>query len=180
MVNIAEEQELIRDFLAGGATAFNKINSWISNILNLRNWHRSIREAGDDIRQEVLIALTENFRNNKYKGLGLKTYVSSITKFRCLKAYDRRTTVDVEDQELAGDNPSTLEDLIQDEDYANIKAVLRRMNDKCRKMLALRFYRELDHNEIARILKITAVASRQWLKRCLDKLRELVYREDSV
>jgi RNA polymerase sigma factor (sigma-70 family) len=180
MVNVDVEQELIRGFLAGESQAFTTVNSWINNVLNLRGWHHSIREARDDTRQEVLIALTENFRNNKYKGKGLKTYVSSVTKFTCLKAFDRRTVVDIEDQNLTNKNPSALEDLIEDENYASIKDALWKLNDKCRKLLALRFFRDLDHNRIAGTLKITTVASRQWLKRCLDKLRELVYREDSL
>jgi RNA polymerase sigma factor (sigma-70 family) len=180
MINVKAEQELICDFLAGKSGAFATIVSWINSVLNLRAWHYSIQEARDDIRQEVLIALTENLRNDKYQGLGLKTYISSITKFMCLKAFDRHTVVDIESQNLMTDNPSALDELIKSEHYSGLKEMLWSLNERCQKLLVLRFYRELGHKEIGRILKITSVASRQWLKRCLDKLREAVYRENST
>jgi RNA polymerase sigma factor (sigma-70 family) len=179
MNNIDPEKELIRGFLAGESKTYTTINSWINTILNARSWHHSITTAKDDIRQEVLVALTENFRKGQYKGLGLKAYVSSMTRFICLKAYDKHTAVDIEKTELISGNPSALENMVNSEKYDIIKTSFWKLNHKCQKLLALKFYRELDHNRIAKILKITVVTSRQWLKRCLDKLREEVFRENS-
>lgn len=174
------EQELIQGFLNGESGAYNTITTWITTVLNLRGWHGSIHEARDDIRQEALIALTENFRNNKYKGLGLKTYVSSVTKFLCLKAYDRNPMDTLEGREIPDDNPPKLETMVRHEEFKVVGDALLQINDRCRQMLALRFHKQLDHSEIAKTLEITVATSRQWLKRCLDKLRELVKKDFSM
>jgi RNA polymerase sigma factor (sigma-70 family) len=168
------ERELIRGFLAGESPAYNTVDSWITSILSFRSWHHSIRAAKDDIRQEVLVALTENFRNNKYKGLGLKTYVSSVTKFICLKAYDRHPVDSLESRDIPDVGNSELENIVRDEEFSVVREAISRSGERCRKMLAMRFYRELNHNQIAGTLQITSETSRQWLKRCLDKIRKLV------
>lgn len=174
------EHELIHGFLAGESGAYNTINSWITSILELRSWHISIQAASDDIRQEVLVALTQNFRQNKYKGLGLKTYISSVTKFTCLKAFDRRFVAPTTENENDDCGPTALDEIVRNEEYHAVKYAFLQLNKKCRKMLALRFHNDLDHNRIAGIFGIKVEASRQWLKRCLDRLRELVPGELSV
>jgi len=174
------EQEMIQGFLAGKPEAYRTVDNWVTTVLNLRGWHASIHEARDDIKQETLIALTENLRNNKYKGMGLKTYVSSITKFLCLKAYDRRPVEPLDGKEISDNRPPELDLMIQSEEHQFVRNALLQLNDKCRKMLALRYYRDMDHSQIARIMKVTAATSRQWLKRCLDKARELAKNDISL
>ena len=85
-----QERELVAGFLAGEARAYEAICSWIDAVLGLRSWHSSIRAARDDLRQEILMILTDNLKKDKYRWKGLKTYVTSVTKFTCLKSYDRR------------------------------------------------------------------------------------------
>lgn len=180
MIKADYEQELIRGFLAGESRACDMVNAWITAVLEFRSWHLSIRAARDDIRQEVLMALIENFRQKKYKGLGLKTYVSSVTKFTCLKAFDRRPSETIDEQSVNDEKSSSLEEIIRNEEHCAVGKALRQLSEKCRKILALRFHNDLSHNQIARILDIKVAMSRQWLKRCLDRLRELVPRENSV
>lgn len=168
------EKELIRSFLGGESAAYKTISEWITTVLGLRGWHYSIRSAHDDIRQEVLIALTENFRNNRYQGRGLKTYVSSITKFICLKAYDRHPADSLESRDLPDEGASELENMVRNEEYRAVRKAISRSGEKCRKLLAMRYYTERSHNQIAETLRITPEASRQWLKRCLDKIRKMV------
>lgn len=175
-----KEQELIRNFLAGDADAYDTISVWITTVLELRSWHGSIRAARDDIRQEVLVSLVHNFKNKKYRGLGLKTYVSSITKFTCLKTFDRMPEGSEIEKNVKDEKSSTLENIVRDEEYAAVRKGLSRLNDRCRKILALRYHDDLDHGRIADILGIRPEASRQWLKRCLDKLRKMVGRENSL
>lgn len=167
------ESDLIEGYLEGERAAYDALNSWITAVLNLRSWHNSIREARDDIRQEVLTALVKNFRQNKYKGKGLKTYVSSVTKYTCLKAYDRTVHVDDSQADPPSDEPSALEGLVEYEKLSEVRSAVKQLSFKCRKMLALRFYNDMSHNNIASRLGITVETSRQWLKRCLDKLRSL-------
>jgi RNA polymerase sigma factor (sigma-70 family) len=174
------ERELIRGFLADELCAHNMINSWITSVLDLRSWHKSIKASRDDIRQNVLMALTENFRHNKYRGKGLKTYVSAITKFICLKAYDRKEVTALNESETTAGQSSKLDEIIREEDFDQIRKAISQLAQNCRKILALRFHNDLNHSQIASILHITVVTSRQWLKRCLDQLREMIKAESSL
>lgn len=166
------EHDLICGFLAGDREAHRVIARWIETILNLRSWHWTIRAGREDIMQEVLLALTGNLREGKYRGQGLKTYVSSMTKFNCLRVYDRHSSDSRREDaaEVAGRTP--FEELVKTEELAAIQRAITALSYRCRRMLVLRYRKNLDHNEIARILAIRPTASRQWLKRCLDRLRK--------
>lgn len=173
MGKVDHEKGIIDGFLAGEPSAYDTINSWISTVLDRRSWHRSIRIARNDIKQEVLVALTENFRNNKYNWQGLKSYIRVITKNKCLQAYGQSVEIDSDRTNHSRDIPSALEIMVRDEECHIIKKALLQLNRKCQKMIAFRFYNHLDHNEIAKTFNISVEASRQQLKRCMDRLREL-------
>ncbi len=180
MNRIGLERELINGFLDSEPVAHNTINSWITAVLSLRSWHSSIRAARDDIRQEVLMALTENLRRHRYKGKGLKTYVCSITKYTCLKVYDRSVRAATGEQGTNEHVPSTLEKLIRDEELRAVRHAVRQLKLRCRKLLAMRYYNSMSHAQIADAFGIAAETSRQWLKRCLDRLRELADKTKNV
>jgi RNA polymerase sigma factor (sigma-70 family) len=174
MNRISRERELIEGFLDGEQAAFETFSSWVTSVLNLRSWHSSIREAKDDIKQDVLTALVENFRENRYRGKGLKAYVSSVTKFKCLRVYDQRTHVTESETDFPDDEASVLEELILDEELSAIRHATQQLRLRCRKILAMRFYNNMSHNQIAEYFGATVETSRQWLKRCIDQLRKLM------
>jgi len=167
------ERTLIDRFLENDRKTLNEIMSWIDGVLNLRRWHWSIRAAKEDIRQEVLLALTGNFRSGKYRGDGLKSYVSSITKFSCLKAYDRSVPVPIDETEHVDAGTLPLEIMEKTEALSHLRRAFGKLEARCRRVLVLRFFREWEHEKIARLLDIPVGTSRQWLKRCLDRLRKL-------
>ena len=176
----AAESKLINGFLEGRRENYSIIEKWISSVLVLPGWHGSIIAARDDIQQQVLIILTENFRAGKYRGLGLKTYVSRITKFTCLKVYDRSEPTESLVTEPESGNPSPVEEILTGERWAVLRKVISELEYRCRRILALRYYKNLDHKEIAEKLKTTPGASRQWLKRCLDKARILANKLENL
>jgi len=167
------EKQLIDGFLSGHNDAYRTINGWMSEVLNRRGWHSTIRAAKDDIRQDVLAILIDSFKNNKYRWKGLKTYVTRVTKFTCLRTYDRRKQVTVSEEHPDTTQAPALDRLISDEEHSTLRRALHELDDRCRKVLVLRFGKGMDHNKMAQALKVPAGTSRQWLKRCLDKLREL-------
>ncbi len=171
-----DEKKLVDAFLLGDRAAYKTINAWISDVLRLRSWNAVIRSSADDICQDVVIALMDNFRNDKYRGEGLKTYVSTVTKYKCLNVYDRRIQTDPVDDNIGSNEPNPEQELVNSERYSIIREVLEKLEYRCRRVLALRYYRDLGHEDIAKRLKINVATARQWLKRCLDKARE--YREE--
>jgi RNA polymerase sigma factor (sigma-70 family) len=174
------ERDLIEGFLAGEKNAYETVNAWVSSVLNLRSWHWTIRAARDDIKQEVLAILTENFAGHKYRGEGLRSYVSSVTKFTCLKAFDNKVasplTTDISDP----GEVSALDKLVRTEELLQVRRFLRQLDSKCRKILVLRYYKDLSHKQIAGDFGIDVATSRQWLKRCIDKIRNCLQKENKM
>lgn len=180
MNRVETERTLIGRFLDNDRQALEEILTWIDNVLNLRSWHWSIRAVRDDVRQDVLLALTGNFQAGKYRGDGLKSYVSSVTKFTCLKAYDRCVPAPVTEGELVDPETLPLERLENKEQLAVVRKAFGKLESRCRRVLTLRFFRDLEHQEIARQLSVPVGTSRQWLKRCLERLRKLAYDSESL
>jgi RNA polymerase sigma factor (sigma-70 family) len=169
----AAEKKIINGFLAGNNEEYKIVESWISTVLHLSSWHYTIKANKNDILQNVLIILIENFRNNKYQWRGLKTYVSTITKFNCLKIYDKNSNIETLENEPVSGNPNAEEKIIDNERWELLKRVIEKMDNNCRKMFVFRYYNKLGHNDIAERLNTSAATSRQWLKRCLDRAKNL-------
>ncbi len=176
----AAEARLIEGFLKGEREAFATVDAWISAVLALPGWHASIQSSADDIKQQVLMALTENLRRGKYQGKGLKTYVSRMVRYTCLKVYDAHHHHQPIHEDFKSDNPTPAEELAANERWSILKKVIARLQYRCRRILVLRYYKKLDHNKIADALGISGGASRQWLRRCLDTARNLVKRYENV
>jgi RNA polymerase sigma factor (sigma-70 family) len=124
--------------------------------------------------------MTDNLQQGKYQGKGLKSYVASMTKFQCLKAYDRRVLIPLDETEHIDQRDSPLDEVEAQEQLALVHRAFSQLAVRCRRMLVLRFLRDLDHERIAQTMGIRTGTSRQWLKRCIDKLRTIVRKAENV
>lgn len=137
----------------------------------------------EDIFQEGLTRVVINIQNGKFRGeSSFYTYLNSVCRNVCLK-------------ELAKHRHYELNCKVEDEDdqenfelMQNLLKVLKRLEDKCRNIIELRFNLEnkqdsnngedfnktIAFEEIAEKLNLTSDNARQRFKRCLDKLRENV------
>ena len=137
----------------------------------------------EDIFQEGLIRVVVNIQNGKFRGeSSFFTYFNSVCRNVCLK-------------ELVKHRPSELNSNIEVEDESEnfellqaLLKVLKRLDDKCRGIIELRFNlgdevkdesknelnKTIPFEEIAEKLNLTPDNARQRFKRCLDKLREIV------
>jgi len=174
------EKRIIDGFLDGNREASATIQDWITSVLDLPGWHTSIKIAGDDIKQRVLIILTQNFRENKYQGKGLKTYISRIVKYTCLKVYDRARQTEPLSYDPKSDKPTPEEELIQSERWAVLRKVISKMEYRCRRIFVLRYYKEWNHNKIGDVFGVSPGVSRQWLKRCLDKAKNMAQKLENM
>jgi len=143
----------------------------------------------EDIFQEGLIRAVVNIQNGKFRGeSSFYTYFNSVCRNVCLK-------------ELEKHRPSELNSNIEVEDITenfellqNLLNVMKRLDNKCRTVIEIRFNLENHENEtiqddlnkivpfeeIAEKLNLTPDNARQRFKRCLDKLREIVLSDSEL
>ena len=157
--------------------------SYFSKIKKMVWAFRNTALMPEDIFQEGLIRAVVNIQNGKFRGeSSFYTYLNSVCRNVCLK-------------ELAKHRHSELNSNVEVEDesenfelFQNLLNVMKRMDDKCRSVIEIRFNLENHANEpipddlnitvpfeeIAEKLNLTPDNARQRFKRCLDKLREMV------
>jgi len=137
----------------------------------------------EDIFQEGLTRAVVNIQNGKFRGeSSFYTYLNSVCRNVCLKELEKQrpselnSNVEVEDE---SENFELLQALLK---------VLKRLDDKCRDIIQLRFNLEnqndvnnnedlnktIPFEEVAEKLNLTPDNARQRFKRCLGKLREIV------
>lgn len=119
------------------------------------------------------MALISNLKRGRYRGDGFRTYVYRITKFTCLNFYDKKRATETLQDEIRSHGSDSLEKLISDEEHSSLRKILRQIGWNCRRIIMLRYLRELDYETISSKLAISATTARQRLKRCLDRAIDL-------
>jgi len=137
----------------------------------------------EDIFQEGLIRAVVNIQNGKFRGeSSFYTYLNGICHKVCLKELSKKRHSELNiniDLEQESGNFELFQALL---------AVMKRLDDKCKNIIELRFNLEdqadadnkqdlnktVPFEEVAEKLNLTPDNTRQRFKRCLDKLREIV------
>lgn len=150
-----------------------------SMVLSLRNTVL----IPEDIFQEGLTRVILNIKNGKFREeSSFYTYLNRVCKNVALRELNRYRNVDLSfDVEME-----------EDDDNYEVLSALAKLLDKtdkiCREIISLRFNlkgaektenknpdKNLPFEEIAEIMNLSVANSRQRFKRCIDKLREMVY-----
>lgn len=147
-----------------------------SMVLGFRN----LRVDPEDIFQEGLTRAVINVRNEIYRGDStFSTYLYGICRNLCLKECNRKKPFLTDSyQDIREADEIDHFDLLQ-----LISKTKQRLNEECRKILDLRFglggnidsEEGMRFDDIATDLGINAANARQRFKRCLDKIRTLMY-----
>lgn len=141
---------------------------------------RNIMLEPEDIFQEGLTRAILNVRNGNYKGDStFSTYLYGICRNLCLKEYNRKKPLLTDSyQDLREEEEMDHFELLQ-----MISKTKQKLSEECKKILDLRFGlgENIDSEEgmrfddIATNLGINAANARQRFKRCLDKIKTLLY-----
>ncbi|WP_321330733.1 sigma-70 family RNA polymerase sigma factor [uncultured Bacteroides sp.] len=173
---LIEEHLLFSQFLKGNNAAFTQIYNLYANKLMAYGlgWGFE-REILKDAIQDVFYKLY--FNRKAFKEVtNLKFYLIRSLKNRILDLL--KQTADT--TEIAEVNffiqPSVLDELIAEEDRAmiqkQIETYLNMLTGRQREAVYLRFIEELDYEEIAIMLNMTAPAVRKLVCRAIARIRE--------
>lgn len=171
-----DEQLCISGFING--TPENLIDKIVLRAVQFRGWGEKI--DSEDLVQTIRLILLKNFKEGKYRGEGLRTYVRRIAETQCLLEIRRRYTEEKHLERWSKSaldrpdpNPEPLPLLIEKERKQKAIKVLKALEKLCLQLLLLKFHKHLSYQEIAKHLKMTEVNVRVSIHRCLNKSKEI-------
>jgi RNA polymerase sigma factor (sigma-70 family) len=161
-----------------------------SALVRLYNTHRRpittlvLRNNGtnddaDDIFQEALVILWERVRAGNYEHTAaLGTFLFATARnlwLRRLARARREQPLDPASESTSTNDPSPLEELIEDERTMSIRNTLAILGEPCRSLLVLFYWEEASMDEIARRLGLANAATAKSKKyQCKEQLKRLI------
>lgn len=186
-----EDAMLVEQCLSGSRTAWNDLYARHVGLVRRAIVKRSGLRGADleDMVQNVFVKLCTALESfNPRHQLSQFIYVIaervSIDEHRFSKAAKRSREVIAFDQDGAeqaiegidsGENHSQEEQLAKAQLMALVSAAFEELDQKCRQVLRLRYYKELPFKEIAKLLGGTENSITVQARRCLDRLRDLYF-----
>jgi RNA polymerase sigma factor (sigma-70 family) len=144
---------------------------------------RNSGTAGDaeEVLQEALVILWERVRQGRYRHAArLETFLYATARnlwLRRLARVRREAPREIDPEELASEDPSPLDQLIESEESALIANALRRLGEPCRTLLVLFYWEEANMEEIAgRLGFANAETAKSKKYQCKKALQEMLKR----
>lgn len=173
-----EDQVLLISFLKGNSEAFSFIyNKYIDELFAYGVGLGFDRETLKDAIQDVFVKFYVN--KDQLKGvMQLKYYLFRMLKNRLLDIYK---SLKREAKEEVTDLPFLIEPSVLDELEAmeerlalesEMKTLLGVLTDRQREAVYLRFIQEMEYEEIAELLNMTAPAVRKLITRAMKRMRD--------
>lgn len=136
------------------------------------------KEVAEDLTQEVFIrAWRYRLSYNPTKS-SLKTWLITITRSQCFDYYKKEkhfTTLIQEPSETINSlEKSVTKELLNEYIYSKIKS----LSDLDKDLIILRFYNELDIEEISKIINKTYDATKVAINRAFNRLKEIINNEN--
>ncbi|MCL5036349.1 MAG: sigma-70 family RNA polymerase sigma factor [Chloroflexi bacterium] len=160
----------------------------VTGILSWGKWRLS-KEEIEDLSQEIFLELSRCL--GKFRGdSSLSTFIGHITKNRCISHIRKVTALKRPREDLSSfrkddpeenspydppdQNPGPEETVISALEIRAVRDTIRQMDPECRKVLNMRYFKDLPYDKISETLgvPIGTVCSR--LKRCILKFRTLM------
>ncbi len=134
------------------------------------------RDIADDILQEVYIRIWERAVDyDASKGSPI-AWMAAIARNRALDEVRRKNPVSIEDApetlEIAGDDPSPLDNLSQSQDMQRLARCLDGLEADKRDMVLLAYRQGLSREELAERYARPVPTIKTWLRRSLAQLRD--------
>ena len=155
------------------------------------------QEDAEDIYTEACLSLRENLQKGRvFKEAGLSAYLRQICKFKANhfhRHYDKNSEVDFDQIEYQIENDTftyrddkinkileTLDETGKEKFISNlldkVKGVVLNLPIPCNKLLWMRYWDRLSHQEIAAVMKYKSQSvSKTLTSRCLNKFKNKIY-----
>ena len=172
------DQALLLLFLKGDRNAFSSIyNKYVDELFAYGIGLGFERETLKDAIQDTFFKFYVNKKQLK-EVVHLKYYLFRMLKnrlFDIYKSQNKEEVVDIMNLPFLME-PSVLDELVAHEDKialeTEIKNLLDILTDRQREAVYLRFIQEMEYEEVADLLDMTAPAVRKLISRAIKRMRE--------
>ena len=156
----------------------NYIDGLIRQTVRFQIWGEKF--DAEEVIQNTRLALLSCFKEVKYKGKGLTTYVCRIAAIQSVmemrrhyrsEKYRAELTEQIQQQPDPTENPVST--IVGRERKDMAITVLKTLGKLCRQLLMLKFYKGLSYSEMGARLGLTEVNARVSTHRCLQKSKEM-------
>lgn len=176
-----EDKVLLGSFLKGNNTAFSSIyNKYVDELFAYGLGLGFEREILKDAIQDVFVKFYIHKKQLK-EITHLKYYLFRMVKNRLLdirKSYVKENSLEGPELPFLIE-PSVLDDLIADEEKHNLERrvheLLHVLTDRQREAIYLRFIQEMEYEEVANLLNMTAPATRKLISRAIKRMRDEIF-----
>ncbi len=194
-LNGEEDRALVDRCLGGDEAAWGELYRafypQIRFVVGWKRWGFSKNEVEDGI-QEVFTELVRSLPNFRSESR-LSTFVDRLARNRCISHLRKKSalkrpkeTFAVELEEGKGDEGMSRHHVISEdgspegalmatEDQKILAKALEDMPEACRRIISLRYYRQMSYQEICGVLELPLGTVCSRLKRCLSKLKGSIF-----
>ncbi len=183
MTDNSSDFELVKSFISGDESAFNKI---ISKYQQKIYWHAR-RMSGnhldaDEIVQEVLLVMYNKLKDFKFQS-SLYTWIYRITATRSinfLKKRNLRKIFSLDDNEVRSvkSGSDIISDLEKKEKWERLEKVLQKISSTQREVFIMRSFDELSYDEIAEITGKSVGGLKANYFHAMKKIMELMKKDE--
>ena len=172
------DSELIKSFIEGNESAFNRL---VSKYQDKIYWHAR-RLTGnhldaDEILQEVLLVLYNKLKTFAFKS-SVYTWIYTITYTRSinyLKKKKLRTILSLSDiRNIEDESSNVIEDIDKRQKLEKIEKALQKLPIKQREVFIMRTYDEMSYEEISKVTGKSPGTLKANYFHALNKMKELV------
>lgn len=181
------EQLMVRECLSGSETAWKELYARMIGLMRsvVRKTAGLSPEDIEDITQEAFLELAASLERYDFHQ-PLPRFVCLITERVVIDEYRKKNALKrireedmVECEEISADREGCAafssgpqhELIEQAQQTRDLREALRKLDPPCRKLLELRYFRELQFNEIGKLMGASKNTLIVRSRRCLEKLR---------
>jgi RNA polymerase sigma-70 factor (ECF subfamily) len=157
--------------------AIAQVRSWI--VVAVGRYRGRLGGDAEDLEQETLLDLMESLAGGRFRQESrLETYVHAHARFKCidrLRALGRRDMVQIDEEALAVEGPSALEELTRAESADLARRVVAALPAQCQELWTM-IADGLSYREMSRATGLSEGAIRVRVHRC--RQRALALRQE--
>ena len=136
------------------------------------------KNDAEDIIQETIIVLWQKVNSDSLQlTVKLGTYLLAIAKNKWMAELRKRRKISPQDisENISNGNPSSLDNLVNEEKIEYVRKALEMLQPICKKLLLLYYFEEKNMKEIAKILNLAnADVAKSKKYQCKKELERLV------
>jgi RNA polymerase sigma-70 factor (ECF subfamily) len=181
MTNKEEIQEIVEEAREGKESAFKKLlNTYWSDVYRFQFAKTNNQDEAEDITMKTFAKAFDkiDLYNDNYN---FKTWLISISKNIFIDSIrgKKKETIslnkgDSEAYLITDDSPSPEDQIINDQNLAQLLSYIKQLNAKQQKIISLRYFQELSYKEISETLNESMSSVKVNLLRAKKSLAEII------